>query len=64
MQAKHPNLGWRIEDVRKLELEDSSFDIAIDKASSLCLLGRIYGLLTSVGNFGCNGLRLTMESSG
>ena len=64
MQAKHPNLEWRIEDVRRLMLEDSSFDIAIDKASSMNLLEPIYRLLTLVGNFGFNGLRFTMGSSG
>ncbi|KAI9704299.1 MAG: hypothetical protein M1836_007160 [Candelina mexicana] len=33
MKAQHPHLEWRVEDVRKLELEDSSFDIAIDKGT-------------------------------
>lgn len=33
MQSKHPNLQWSVDDVRKLGLEDSSFDVAIDKAS-------------------------------
>ena len=64
MQAKYPNLEWRIEDVRKLKLEDSSFDIAIDKASCMSLFGSFYKLLTSLGNFGRNALRLTVEYSG
>ena len=64
MQVKHPNLEWRVEDVRRLKLENSSFDIAIDKASSMRLLGPIYRLLTSLGDVGCNDLRLTMGSSG
>lgn len=33
MQSKHPNLEWLIGDVRSLGLDDSSIDIAIDKAS-------------------------------
>ena len=64
MQVKHPNLEWRVEDVRRLKLENSSFDIAIDKASYMRVLGPRYRLLTSLGNFGCNDLRLTMGSSG
>ena len=64
MQVKHPNLEWRVEDVRRLELEDSSFDVAIDKASSMRLLGPIHSLLTSVGDSGFNALWLTMEFSG
>ena len=64
MQVKHPNLEWRVEDVRRLQLEDSSFDVAIDKASSTSHLGPMYSLLTSIGNLGCNALRVTMESSG
>ena len=34
MQSKHPNLEWRVDDVRKLSLDSSSIDIAIDKAST------------------------------
>ena len=64
MQAKYANLEWRIEDVRKLKLEDCSFDIAIDKASCMSLFRSFYTLLTSLGNFGRNGLRVTVESSG
>ncbi|KAL9612595.1 MAG: hypothetical protein Q9167_002801 [Letrouitia subvulpina] len=30
MQDKHPNLEWRVEDVRRLGLEDSSFDGTLD----------------------------------
>ena len=33
MQSKQPNLEWLVGDVRSLGLEDSSIDIAIDKAS-------------------------------
>ena len=33
MQEKHPHLDWRVEDVRKLNLQDSSFDMAIDKGT-------------------------------
>ena len=44
MRVKHPNLEWRVEDVRRLALEDSSFDIAIDKASSMRFLGPTYTL--------------------
>lgn len=33
MQSKHPNLEWLVGDVRSLGLDDSSIDIAIDKAS-------------------------------
>ncbi|KAI9773508.1 MAG: hypothetical protein M1835_006148 [Candelina submexicana] len=33
MKARHPHLEWRVEDVRELELEDSSFDVAIDKGT-------------------------------
>ena len=35
MQSRHPHLEWRVDDVRRLGLADSSFDIAIDKASAL-----------------------------
>ncbi|KAL8636913.1 MAG: hypothetical protein Q9228_005749 [Teloschistes exilis] len=31
MRSKHPDLEWRVEDVRQLKLDDSSFDVAIDK---------------------------------
>ena len=63
MQVKHPNLEWRVEDVRRLKLEDSSFDIAIDKASPMTILGSMYSLLIYSGNVGCNDLRLAMGSS-
>ena len=33
MQRKHSDLDWRVEDVRKLNLQGSSFDVAIDKGT-------------------------------
>ncbi|MCJ1377540.1 hypothetical protein MMC17_000635 [Xylographa soralifera] len=33
MQSKHPDLEWRVDDVRKLGLDSSSIDIAIDKGT-------------------------------
>lgn len=33
MQSKYPDLDWRVDDVRHLRLENSSFDVAIDKST-------------------------------
>ena len=63
MQLKHPQLEWLVGDVRSLKFEDSSFDIAIDKASSMNLFGPSCSLLTSLGNSGCNAVWLAMEPS-
>jgi len=61
MQTKHPDLEWRVEDVRSLKLEDSSFDIAIDKAGPRCFYK--VQILMFTGNFGRNALRLAMGPS-
>ncbi|MCJ1393027.1 hypothetical protein MMC18_005899 [Xylographa bjoerkii] len=33
MQSKYPDLEWRVDDIRKLGLESSTIDIAIDKGT-------------------------------
>ena len=35
MKAKYPSLetDWQVMDVRRMELEDASFDVAIDKGT-------------------------------
>ncbi len=38
MSSKHPNIQWRVEDVRDLKLEDASFDMAVDKVC-FCTFG-------------------------
>jgi hypothetical protein len=42
MKTKHPELNWEIMDVRHMTFADSSFDIAIDKAT---LDAMLYGSL-------------------
>ncbi|KAK8203596.1 hypothetical protein M8818_005246 [Zalaria obscura] len=42
MRAKHPDVEWRVMDIRSLEFDDASFDIAIDKAT---LDAMLYGSL-------------------
>ena len=42
MKARHPDLDWRVMDVRKMDFSDSSFDVAIDKAT---LDAMLYGSL-------------------
>ena len=42
MKAKHPDLEWQVMDVRKMDLDDGSIDIAIDKAT---LDAMLYGSL-------------------
>lgn len=34
MSEKHPEMSWEVMDVREMTYKDSSFDIAIDKAST------------------------------
>lgn len=34
MSEKHPEMSWEVMDVREMTCKDSSFDIAIDKAST------------------------------
>ncbi|KAL9636774.1 MAG: hypothetical protein Q9164_002618 [Protoblastenia rupestris] len=38
MQSRYPNLDWRVDDVRHLQLEDRSIDIAIDKGTMDAML--------------------------
>jgi len=33
MQSKYPGLDWRVDDIRHLQLENLSFDVAIDKST-------------------------------
>ncbi len=33
MQSKYPDLDWRVDDIRHLQLENLSFDVAIDKST-------------------------------
>ena len=33
MQSKYPDLDWRVDDIRHLQLESSSFDVGIDKGT-------------------------------
>ncbi|KAL9044170.1 MAG: hypothetical protein Q9214_002672 [Letrouitia sp. 1 TL-2023] len=33
MRAKHPELDWQVDDVRHLQVDSSSIDIAIDKGT-------------------------------
>jgi hypothetical protein len=42
MKVKHPDLDWEVMDVRHMTFTDSSFDIAIDKAT---LDAMLYGSL-------------------
>jgi ubiquinone/menaquinone biosynthesis C-methylase UbiE len=42
MKERHTNMDWRIMDVRKMEFEANSFDVAIDKAT---LDAMLYGSL-------------------
>ncbi len=32
MQSKYPDLDWRVDDIRHLQLDNLSFDVAIDKS--------------------------------
>jgi hypothetical protein len=31
MRLKHPDIEWRVDDIRNLGLEDACIDVAIDK---------------------------------
>jgi ubiquinone/menaquinone biosynthesis C-methylase UbiE len=42
MKTKHPQLGWEVMDVRHMTFADSSFDVAVDKAT---LDAMLYGSL-------------------
>lgn len=33
MQTKHPELDWRVDDVRHLQVDNSSIDIAVDEGT-------------------------------
>jgi hypothetical protein len=42
MKIKHPDLNWKVMDVRSMEFSDATFDVAIDKAT---LDAMLYGSL-------------------
>ena len=42
MSAAHPEIDWRVMDIRALTFDDNSFDVAIDKAT---LDAMLYGSL-------------------
>lgn len=42
MKSRHPDLDWVIMDVRHMDFQDASFDVAIDKAT---LDAMLYGSL-------------------
>jgi len=61
MQTKRPDLEQRVHDVRNLKLEDSSFDIAIDKAGPQYFCKSQMLMFTE--NIGRNALRFAMGSA-
>ena len=63
MHAKHPELEWRVEDVRKLSLANNSTDIAIDKASAQELSTLQRSMLMFAVNSGCHDVWLAVGSS-
>jgi hypothetical protein len=49
MKSRHPDLEWRVMDVRKMELPDATFDVAIDKATlDAMLYGSLWDPIDSV----------------
>ena len=42
MKAQHPDMDWRVMDVRKMDFDADSFDVAIDKFT---LDAMLYGSL-------------------
>ncbi|MCJ1320338.1 hypothetical protein MMC15_005676 [Xylographa vitiligo] len=63
MQFKHPGLEWRVDDVRKLSLDDASIDIAIDKASAREMSTPRDSMLMGAGHPGCHAVWLAVGPS-
>ena len=66
MQGKHPELEWRVADVRNLEVcDDASIDIAIDKVRAEIRMVKPPNdnLFTHIGNHGLYGVRVPVGTS-